>query len=81
MGDKYSNNQVAKRWTWKDDMTEKLLEIIISYKNSKKHKGVDFGSDLVKMYSDIREMVSELHPSANFGPVTMSYKKTENLDP
>ena len=78
-GDKSSNNQVAKRWTCKDNMTEKLIEMILSYKSSEKYEGVDFESDLVKIYSDIRKMMAELHPSANFGPDITSYKKTRKF--
>ena len=78
-GDKSSNNQVAKRWTCKDNMTEKLSEMILSYKSSEKYEGVDFESDLVKMYSDIRKMMAELHPSANFGPDITSYKKNRKF--
>lgn len=48
--------------------------MILSYKNSIKYEGVDFESDLVKLYSDIKNTMAELHPFANFGPVTISYK-------
>lgn len=70
---------MAKRWTWKDNMTEKLIEMILLYKSSEKYEGVAFESDLVKIYSDIRKMMAELHPSANFGPVITSYKKTRKF--
>ena len=43
-GDKSSNSQVAKRWTCKDNMTEKLIEMILSYKSSEKYEGVDLES-------------------------------------
>ena len=53
--------------------------MILSYKNSIKYEGVDFESDLVKLYSDIKNTMAELHPFANFGPVTISYKQTQNI--
>ena len=65
---------MTRRWNWKDNINEKLTEMILSYKNSIKYEGVDFESDLVKLYSDIKNTMAELHPFANFGPVTISYK-------
>ena len=60
-------------------MTEKLIEMILSYKNSIRYEGVDFESDLVKLYSHIKNTMAEWHPFANFGPVTISYKQTQKI--
>lgn len=72
---------MAKRWTWKDNMTEKLIEMILLYKSSEKYEGVDFESDLVKIYSDIRKMMAGCTLLQILDLLSQVIKKPENFNP
>lgn len=81
----------TRRWTWSSEMVESLLLNLNEYKSSKTFEGLDFEADFIKMYGDLRSMMSRMYPVSDFGPesipakeeteTNMEYKKrVEQLD-
>ena len=69
----------TKRWTWTDDMIEVLLHNISAYKSTKEYEGIDFESDLVQYYGDIRKMMAETHPEEDFGLAEVMVQNTDTM--
>ena len=60
----------AKKWKWSQDMVSLLLVCIKEYKSLKEFEGVDFESDLVSFYEEIRKIMAGSFEG--FGPVKLS---------
>ena len=74
-----SQNSKLKRWTWTDGMVEALLHNISSYKSTKEYEGIDFESDLIQLYGDIRKMMAEMYPQEDFGPADVPVQSTDAM--
>ena len=70
---------MAKRWTCKDNMTEKLIEMILSYKSSEKYEGVDLES--VKCIVTLGKWWLSCTLLQVLDLLSQVIKKTENFNP
>ena len=58
-----------KRFRWSTDKIDSLLECLKNIKTCYEFKGLDFESDLVKLYTEVRSLMAEKYDRNNFGPV------------
>lgn len=59
------------RWKWSDQMVDNLLQCLLKLKSQYEFKGIDFNSDLVKLYREVRVLMASLSDIKDFGPVTV----------
>ena len=57
------------RFRWSTDKIDALLECLKNIKTCYECKGLDFESDLVKLYTGVRSLMAEKYDRNNFGPV------------
>ena len=69
-----------KRWKWNDAMVENLIKCLIDHKTVKEYEGVDFESDLVTLYGEIRKMMGGIYTENHFGPVEIEMQNIEYMD-
>ena len=58
-----------QRFRWGDEKPESLIKCLTSVKADYEFRGLDFESDLVKLYSDVRAKMAEVYDKNDFGPV------------
>ena len=63
-----------KRWRWTDEMVDVLLSSLTEIKSNMEFESKDFEADLVKLYSDLREVMASKFEADDFGPVSLSEK-------
>ena len=59
-------------WIFRDSMVEDLIEALEASKTEYEGKGLDFGGDLLKLYSELRKTMSEKYEETDFGPTAVS---------
>ena len=64
---KVSSQSTSQRFRWNSEMIDLLLKSLASLKTIYKYKGIDFESDLIKVYNEIRQMMAEEFIA--FGPL------------
>ena len=64
-------NPIKKRWKWTEEMAEALILRMADIKSMMEFKGLDFEADLVKLYTDLRQIMAASYPD-DFGPETLS---------
>ena len=57
-----------KRFRWSHEMQENLLAVLNQIKTEYEFKGLDFESDLVRLYSEARVGMAKLYINGPFGP-------------
>ena len=57
------------RFRWSTDKIDALLECFKNIKTCYEFKGLDFESNLVKLYTEERSLMAEKHDRNDFGPV------------
>ena len=62
-------------------MSESLIAFLSDIKSKMELKGLDFESDLIKLYTELRIMMSGMYDESDFGPISLSeLDKTANKD-
>ena len=64
---KVSSQSTSQRFRWNSEMIDLLLKGLASLKTVYEYKGIDSESDLIKVYSEIRQMMAEEFIA--FGPL------------
>ena len=62
----------SQRFHWSNDMVESLLECLNDLKSQYKLKGLDFESDLIRLYQKVRTMMTKRYITGEFGTVALS---------
>ena len=57
------------RFRWSTDKIDALLEYLKNIKTCYEFKGLDFESDLVKLYTEVRSLMAEKYDRNDFGSV------------
>ena len=65
--------------TWNDEKVDTLIDQITEYKSQRSYEGYDLETDLVKMYSDLRKMMSWIYPLSDFGLVELEIENSEGM--
>ena len=60
---------------WNDEIVQALLNWLEDLNSSYQFKGLDFESDLIKIYNEVRRMMVEKFENSGFGLVSESDKK------
>ena len=60
------------RWIFRDSMVEDLIEALEASKTEYEGRGLDFDGNLVKLYSQLRQTMSEKYEETDFGPTAES---------
>ena len=66
-----------QRFRWGDEKPESLIKCLTSVKADYEFRGLDFESDLVKLYSDVRAKMAEVYDKNDFGPVEETSMKDD----
>ena len=78
---KGSKQKTGGRSKWTNEMSESLIAFLSDIKSKMELKGLDFESDLVKLYTEPRIMMSGMYDESDFGPISLSeLDKTVNND-
>ena len=62
-----ASQATSQRFRWKAEMIERLLKNLANLKAVYEFKGIDFESDLIKVYGEVRKLMAEEFGA--FGPV------------
>ena len=62
----------SQRFRWSSEMVEALLECLNDLKSQYQFKGLDFESDLIRLYQEVRTMMAKRYITGEFGPVAIS---------
>jgi hypothetical protein len=74
---KEKNAQPAVQWS--SEMIDHLIVSLKDYKTEMDYKNVDFNSDVVAMYSKLREGLALAFDAEYFGPVDLPVQDSEEL--
>ena len=66
--------KIKKRWRWTDEMVDVLLSSLTEIKSNMEFESKNFEADLVKLYSDLREVMASKFEADGFGPASLSEK-------
>ena len=61
--------KTVQRFCWRDEKLEFLIKYLASVKADYEFKRLDFKSDLVKSYCNVRAKMAEIYDKNDFGPV------------
>ena len=59
----------VQKFCWRDEKLESLIKYLPSVKADYEFKRLDFKSDLVKSYCNVRAKMAEIYDKNDFGPV------------
>ena len=69
---KSSKYKTKQGFRWTNEMVQALLNCSNDLKSGYQLKGLDFESDLIKMYNEIGRLMAERFENSGFGPVSES---------
>ena len=61
--------KTVQRFCWRDEKLESLIKYLASVKADYEFKRLDFKSDLVKSYCNVRAKMAQIYDKNDFGPV------------
>jgi CO dehydrogenase/acetyl-CoA synthase delta subunit len=50
-----------KKWKWSDDMIKDLIDALKNYKSVSEYNSIHFSADKVKLYEEVRKLMSVSH--------------------
>ena len=77
MQKKDEKSQTAFQWT--PEMVEHLIMCLKDYKTEMDYKNIDFNSDIVAMYSKLRERMAFAFDAEYFGPVDLPERDNDTM--
>ena len=60
------------KWLWTNEMVKNLIDCVKEYKSICEFNSVDFNSDKVKLYDEVRKAMALLYEESDFGPKEVS---------
>ena len=60
------------KWLWTNEMVKHLIDCVKEYKSTCEFNSIDFNSDKVKLYDEVRKAMALLYEESDFGPKEVS---------
>ena len=60
--------KAKSKWTWTNDMVKALIDCVKDYKSTCEFNAIDFNSDKVRLYEEVREAMALVFEESDFGP-------------
>ena len=60
------------KWLWTNEMVKRLIYCVKEYKSICEFISVNFNSDKVKLYDEVRKAMALLYEESDFGPKEVS---------